>query len=83
MVVGEDENVEDINFSLVRGGVITGKVTDADGHPVILQQVSLFPADAFASNAPNNHNVQIFPSSNVQTDDRGIYRMYGLTRWSL
>lgn len=42
VLVGEDENVENINFTLVRGGVITGKVTDADGHPVIQQQVSIY-----------------------------------------
>src|SRR3569832_1712263 len=28
VLVGEDENVENINFTLVRGGVITGRVTD-------------------------------------------------------
>src|SRR5690242_199061 len=28
VVVNEDENIENVNFSLVRGGVITGKVTD-------------------------------------------------------
>src|SRR5688572_7891806 len=35
VIVAEDENVDDINFSLVRGGVITGKVIDADGRPVM------------------------------------------------
>lgn len=30
VVVGDGENIENINFSLVRGGVITGKITDAD-----------------------------------------------------
>ncbi|HEX7773124.1 MAG TPA: carboxypeptidase-like regulatory domain-containing protein, partial [Pyrinomonadaceae bacterium] len=33
VLVGEDEDVENINFALVRGGVITGRVTDADGRP--------------------------------------------------
>src|SRR6478672_7457032 len=41
VVVGEDENVENINYALVRGGVITGKVTDADGRPVIQMQVDI------------------------------------------
>src|SRR5688572_8195847 len=31
VVVGENESIEDINFSLVRGGVITGRITDTDG----------------------------------------------------
>ena len=79
VVVGEDENVEDINFALVRGGVITGKVTNADGQPAILQQVSLFTADAFAQpTQPQQAQRQIFPFTSVQTDDRGIYRIYGL-----
>src|SRR5262249_33628236 len=37
VLVGEGENVEEINFGLVRGGVITGRVTDADGRAVIEQ----------------------------------------------
>lgn len=80
VVVGEDENVEDINFALVRGGVITGKVTDADGRPVILLQVNLFMADAFTQRqqSPQQARQPVFPITNVQTDDRGIYRMYGL-----
>jgi protocatechuate 3,4-dioxygenase beta subunit len=76
VVVGEDENVEGINFSLVRGGVITGKVTDAEGRPVIQQQVSLFRAD---SSDQASADRPVFPVGNAQTDDRGIYRMYGLS----
>ncbi|HJU91557.1 MAG TPA: carboxypeptidase regulatory-like domain-containing protein [Pyrinomonadaceae bacterium] len=79
VVVGEDENVEGVNFSLIRGGVITGKITDADGRPVIQQQVNLFLAEAFAQAQQQQQPVrQIFPASNTQTDDRGIYRIYGL-----
>ena len=84
VVLGDDENVDGVNFSLVRGGVITGKVTDADGRPVIQQQVSLFPVDAFAQPSPARPQQQpqpprqIFPAGGAQTDDRGIYRMYGL-----
>lgn len=73
VVVGDDEEVEDINFSLVRGGVITGKVTDADGRPVIQQTVNLFRANDFVQNPR-----QVFAANNVQTDDRGIYRFFGL-----
>lgn len=80
VIVGEDENVEGINFALVRGGVITGKVTDADGRPVILQQVNLFMADAFTLRQQSRQQAQqpVYPLTNVTTDDRGIYRMYGL-----
>src|SRR5688572_32322716 len=47
VIVGDDENVEDINFSLVRGGVITGKITDADGRPLVQQHVHVFRATDF------------------------------------
>jgi protocatechuate 3,4-dioxygenase beta subunit len=76
VVVGDDENVENINFSLVRGGVITGKVLDAEGRPVIQQQVSIFRAD---SSEPSSPERPVFAVGNAQTDDRGVYRMYGLT----
>ena len=74
VVVGENESVEDINFSLVRGGVITGKITDADGRPLVQQQVYLFRAGDFQQQPLR----QIYAASNQQTDDRGVYRFYGL-----
>lgn len=74
VIVGEDENIEDINFSLVRGGVITGKITDADGRPLVQQQVNIFRATDFQQQQQG----QVFASGSVQTDDRGIYRVFGL-----
>ena len=74
IVIGEDENVEGVNFSLVRGGVITGKVTDAEGRPVMLHQVELYTADALA----RAQQQLPFPSLTAQTDDRGIYRIFGI-----
>lgn len=76
VIVAEDENVENINFSLVRGGVITGKVTDADGRPVIQQQVSLYRLDTGEQQGQPPR--PLFTASAVLTDDRGVYRMYGL-----
>lgn len=78
VVVGEDENVDGINFSLTRGGVITGKIIDAEGRPVIQQQVSVYRADAFnqPSQSPDR---PVFSVGGAQTDDRGVYRMFGLT----
>ena len=75
VLVGEDESVDGINFALVRGGVITGRVTDADGRPVIEQQVNIYTADAFDKRMPER---PIFAVSGVNTDDRGVYRVFGL-----
>lgn len=74
VLVAEDENVEGVNFELVRGGVITGRVTDADEHPVIDQQVNVYSAQLF------NQTTQrmVYAIASVQTDDRGIYRVFGL-----
>ncbi len=75
--VGEDENVESINFSLVRGGVITGRVLDADGQPVIQHGVQVYRIDAL--DKQSQQPPQPLPMNAGVTDDRGIYRMYGLT----
>lgn len=77
VIVGDGENVDGINFSLVRGGVVTGKVTDADGRPVIAEQINLFAADAFDRQGQGPDRA-IYAMSGAQTDDRGIYRAFGL-----
>ncbi|HKG81415.1 MAG TPA: carboxypeptidase regulatory-like domain-containing protein [Pyrinomonadaceae bacterium] len=76
VILGEDENVEGINFALVRGGVITGRVTDADGRPVIEQQVNIFRVEAFEQQSRQR---EIYSAGSAQTDDRGIYRVFSLT----
>ena len=72
VVVSEGETVEAINFSLVPGGVITGKISDADGKPLIEQYVTVLPIDATYIDGR-------FVGS-LHTDDRGIYRAFGLRR---
>jgi protocatechuate 3,4-dioxygenase beta subunit len=76
VLVGEDENVEGINFTLVRGGVITGRVTDAEGHPVIDQPVNMYNVETLERRLRDQ---PAFPERSVQTDDRGIYRFFGLS----
>lgn len=66
------ETVENQNITLTRGGVITGRVVDADGKPVVEQGVMIVPAESAATSRGI-----ISPYFN-QTDDRGVYRIYGL-----
>jgi 5-hydroxyisourate hydrolase-like protein (transthyretin family) len=75
VLVGEDENVEGVNYAMVRGGVITGKVTDADGRPIIQMQVDVFSGDVVQNQTPAR---PMYPVNSVSTDDRGIYRAFGL-----
>ena len=71
LIIAEGDNIAGIDFDLVKGGVITGKVTDADGRPVAEERVNLLAGD-YPRSGP------FHVSSNFQTDDRGIYRMFGL-----
>lgn len=43
LFINKDESVENIDFALVRGGVITGRVSDSEGRPVIEEEVSVCP----------------------------------------
>jgi len=72
IVTGAD-NIEGVNFDLVRGGVITGKVTDANGEPVVEERVML---STVVDQQDSRRGPQI--SGTFQTDDRGIYRMFGI-----
>jgi len=74
VTVSEGQTVSNIDLTLARGGVITGRVTDGDGRPVIAESINLTMMDA-------NGQPQPFTGANrfgYETDDRGIYRIYGL-----
>jgi protocatechuate 3,4-dioxygenase beta subunit len=70
VIVGRNEVIENIDITLLRGGVITGKVTDADGNPVIEERIQL-------SQASSGQSV-FYNRSSIFTDDRGIYRAFGV-----
>jgi hypothetical protein len=75
VALADEQAVENINFSLTRGGVITGRVTYADGRPVIGEVVLV----SRTQGGPNVPNFQLMLNAeNFTTDDRGIYRVYGL-----
>ena len=67
LLVNKGETIEHIDIALVHGAAITGKVVDADGRPVVEQVVDVFVL-------PNKS----YSGLQAQTDDRGIYRIYGL-----
>ncbi len=66
-----------IDFGLTRGAVINGRVTDADGHPVIDQRVEI-RVSANQQDEQNRHQGRLSHLQESNTDDRGIYRIYGL-----
>jgi protocatechuate 3,4-dioxygenase beta subunit len=73
--LAEGEVIDKIDFTLVRGGVVTGRVTDADNRPVIGENVRLASAERANERRGGTFS---YTSSIFQTDDRGIYRIYGI-----
>jgi len=72
VAVGEASVIEGIEIQLVRGAVITGKVTGADGKPVVGRALLLRSADKKPF-----HVARSLVSG--RTDDRGVYRFYGVS----
>ena len=68
------EAVEGMDIALNRGAAITGRVSDANGQPVIQENVRLFAA------GEQGRKIQIYLPYNFMsaTDDRGVYRLFGV-----
>jgi len=77
VVLSAGEDADDIDVKLVRGAVITGRITDADDRPVVEQQVNFQPIDASGNPMRSMNSLLSYQMS--QTDDRGVYRIYGLS----
>ena len=79
VILGDGEIVEGFDFALTRGGVITGKVTDAENRPLIEERVNLSFADPpTPARGQQPRDLMIPQVATATTDDRGIYRIYGL-----
>ncbi|HKX31714.1 MAG TPA: carboxypeptidase-like regulatory domain-containing protein [Blastocatellia bacterium] len=72
LTITDGTDVENLDFELKRGGVITGRVTDSNNRPVVGVPVELM----------RFYRGQAAPlmrdSSSGGTDDRGVYRFYGV-----
>jgi hypothetical protein len=74
VLLAAGEDVTEIDLKLARGGVITGRVTGPDDKPIVEERVNLQQVTE-PGQPPQN-----LPRQNLlyQTDDRGVYRIYGL-----
>jgi hypothetical protein len=73
--IAEGEVIENFDIELIPGGVITGRVTDSNGRPLVEEQLQLWRFD--------NDGTQYEQSTKLlrrmlTTDDRGVYRIFGL-----
>jgi hypothetical protein len=75
MTISPGEAVEGVDVSLKRGGVITGKVSDSTGRPVVEERVSLTMID---EQGRQRGEFNPIGWDSAQTDDRGVYRVFGV-----
>jgi hypothetical protein len=74
LTIKEGEQIENYDFHLRRGGIIVGKVLDADDQPSIEEPLELERLEAEGKATRVSLN-----ASSSRTDDRGIFRIFGLT----
>ena len=76
IVLEPGQKVTDVAFKMMRGAVITGTVRDPNGQPqnnLRIQVLENRPVNGEPTWAPVSYG-----NSSGQTDDRGMYRVYGL-----
>jgi len=74
LIVGEGETYDAIDFTVLRGGVITGRVTDSEGKPIVDEEIVISGPEGTAY----QETVARLGLFRTTTDDRGIYRVFGL-----
>jgi protocatechuate 3,4-dioxygenase beta subunit len=84
LTLSAGDTADNVDFRIERGGVITGHITDADGDPVVAQQVTIWTTDNGPGGGPRvvginavGNAINLDPRAHM-TDDRGVYRIYGL-----
>jgi protocatechuate 3,4-dioxygenase beta subunit len=70
--VADGQQLTGIDLRLTRGGVITGRVLDEDGEPLARALVTVQRYQYIRGER------QLTPAGGDQSDDRGVYRMFGL-----
>ncbi len=68
---------DNVTLRMGKGGVITGRVRDATGEPLIAVRVRVIRVRAEGNRTPTEPAFT-FGAPEVTTDDRGVYRLYGL-----
>ena len=76
VILYEGEAREKTDFALIRGGVITGRVMDDKGAPLIAQLIRLYTVDE--QGEKSEYRGHFAYDEMCVTDDRGVYRIYGL-----
>src|ERR1051326_115957 len=78
ILLGAGESVTGIDLKLIRGSVITGRVTTADNKPVVEERITLQLVDANGNPPRFGGPISSTYDQMFQTDDRGVYRIFDL-----
>lgn len=70
--VAAGQELKDLNVRLIQGGVITGRILDEDGEPLVRVGVNLLRYNY------QDGEKRLVPAANAITDDRGDFRFYNL-----
>ncbi len=70
--VRSGESLNSINFKLIRGGAVEGRILDADNEPVARAFVQVARYTSFQGKR------RLMPTGMAQTDDRGHYRLFNI-----
>ncbi|HEY3380957.1 MAG TPA: carboxypeptidase-like regulatory domain-containing protein [Vicinamibacterales bacterium] len=73
VVLAQGQQARDIDVRLPRGGVVTGRIFDETGEPLVRAMVR---AMRYQYQQGQRHLVQ---SGSGESDDRGVYRIFGLS----
>jgi len=69
---------ENVTITLIKGGVITGRVTDEFGEPMVGALVTAFRVRTLEGQPELDSYVMDASGAGRETDDRGVYRIFGL-----
>jgi len=72
LTLDKGQNLDDLNFRLTPGGVISGRILDDEGEPVVWAQVQVLRYSYLQGSK------QLTPFNGATTDDRGMFRMHSL-----
>src|SRR5208283_999274 len=81
LALAPGQQVNDVLFRLVRGAVITGRVIDEAGEPMVAVAVSVLQkpsAEEIEEAGPRGKKRELIELSSATTDDRSEYRVFGL-----
>lgn len=80
LVLKDGQQINDVSIRLMKGGVITGVIRDIDGAPAggAFVQMSYFARSAATGERQLVSYSGLSGGAGVSTDDRGVYRIYGL-----